>query len=202
MRRLAGLPAQSFLTTAAKPCLISNLNNPQLPPITQEAGILDIIDIVRVFTHNPFFLQYGLAGLFLNGLLSSVVPIPTELTATALLAGGTEKLWVFIALSSGSIIGGFLAYYLGRTGKLIFGRLHKKPNKQDEEKSQGLLMKYGWIAIFFCSWVPILGDVIPIVAGAKKYDFWKFAFAMASGKAIKVVAIVYISSFFATTFLH
>jgi membrane protein YqaA with SNARE-associated domain len=63
-------------------------------------------------------------------------------------------------------------------------------------------MKYGWLAIFLCSWVPVLGDVIPIVAGAKKYDFWKFALAMAVGKAIKVVAIVYISSFFATTFLQ
>jgi membrane protein YqaA with SNARE-associated domain len=160
------------------------------------------MDLVRAFTHNPFFLQYGLAGLFLNGLLSSIIPIPTELTATALLAGGEKKLMVFIALSSGSIIGGFVAYYLGRTGKTVFRHLHKKPGKQDEEKSHSLLLKYGWIAIFVCSWVPILGDVIPIVAGAKKYDFRKFAIAMSLGKAIKVIAIVYIGSFFATTFLQ
>jgi membrane protein YqaA with SNARE-associated domain len=38
----------------------------------------------------------------------------------------------------------------------------------------------------------VLGDVIPIVAGAKKYDFQKFAISMAAGKAVKVFAIVYI----------
>lgn len=168
----------------------------------KEAETVDIIDLIRAFIHSPFFLHYGLAGLFLNGLLSSIIPIPTELTATALLAGGERKMWVFIVLASSSIIGGFLAYYIGRTGKAVFARLYRKPNMQDEEKSHGLLMKYGWLAIFFCSWVPILGDVIPIVAGAKQYDLRKFAIAMPAGKVIKVAAIVYISSFLATTFLR
>lgn len=161
-----------------------------------------IIDLIQAFIHNPFFLNYGLAGLFLNGLLSSVIPIPTELTTAALLAGGESKPLVFIVLSSSSIIGGFLAYYLGRTGKTVCKYLHRKPNKQVEEKSHGLLSKYGWIAIFFCSWIPILGDVIPIVAGVKRYDFRKFAIAMFAGKVIKVVAIVYISGFFVTSFLQ
>jgi membrane protein YqaA with SNARE-associated domain len=160
------------------------------------------MDVIQAFIHSSFFLKYGLVGLFLNGLLSSVLPIPTELTATALLAGGESRLWVFIVLSSSSIIGGFLAYYLGRTGKTIFRNLNKKPNKQNEERSHSLLLKYGWVAIFLCSWIPILGDVIPIVAGAKQYDFRKFAVVMSAGKTIKVIAIVYISSFFATTFLR
>lgn len=142
-----------------------------------------------------------MVGLFLNGLLSSVVPIPTELTTIALLAGGESKLMVFIVLTTSCIIGGFVAYYLGRTGKTIFRRLHKKPKKQDEEKSHGLLAKYGWVAIFFCSWIPVLGDVIPIVAGTKKYDIRKFAVAMSVGKAIKILAIVYAGSFFTTSFL-
>ncbi len=156
-----------------------------------------------MFTHNPFFLEYGLAGLFLNGLLSSIIPIPTELTATALLAGGESRLGVFIVLSSSSIIGGFLAYYLGKTGKSLFGRLQKKPKRVEQEKSHALLLKYGWLAIFLCSWIPVLGDVIPIVAGGTGYDFRKFALAMSTGKMIKVVAIVYISSYLARTFfLH
>ena len=154
-----------------------------------------------MITHNPFFLKYGLIGFFLNGLLSSVVPIPTELTTFALLAGGESKLLVFIVLTASSIIGGFVAYYLGRTGKTIFKRLQKKPKKQDEEKSHGLLAKYGWIAIFFCSWIPILGDVIPIVAGSKRYDFRKFAIAMSTGKAVKILVIVFAGGYFTKSFL-
>jgi membrane protein YqaA with SNARE-associated domain len=162
-----------------------------------EVEILDIVRIVDGFLQNPIFLKYGLAGLFLNGLLSSVIPIPTELTTTALLAGGEAKLQVFVVLASGSIIGGFLAYYIGSTGKTIFRHFHKKPTKQDEERSHGFLLKYGWVGIFFCSWIPILGDIIPIVAGTKQYDLRKFAIAMSAGKALKILAIVYISNFFA-----
>jgi len=182
----------------------SNLNN-SLPSNCKAKKLQfwkNILDLVQAFIHSQSFLQYGLAGLFLNGLLSSVIPIPTELTATALLAGGEEKTWVFIVLASSSIIGGFVAYYVGRTGKTIFARLHKEPDLGHKEASHGLLVKYGWVAIFLCSWVPVLGDIIPIVAGAKKYDLWKFALAMSAGKAVKVVAIIYISSFLATTFLR
>ena len=163
---------------------------------------MNVVEIIQAITQNPFFLKYGMIGLFLNGLLSSIVPIPTELTTSALLAGGESKLSIFITLASSSIIGGFLAYYLGRTGNKLFKYFHKKPTEQNEERSHALLTKHGWIAIFFCSWIPILGDVIPIVAGAKKYNFKKFAIAMSAGKAIKVLAIVYISSFLTTTLLH
>ena len=163
---------------------------------------METATLINSFLHNPFFLQFGLIGLFLNGLLSSIIPIPTELTTTALLAAGEEKLSVFIVLSSSSILGGFLAYYIGRSGKTVFQHFHKKPNKEDEEKGHGFLLKYGWIGIFFCSWIPILGDVIPIVAGTKNYDIQKFAIAMSVGKALKVLAIVYISNFFAPLLLQ
>lgn len=47
-----------------------------------------------------------------------------------------------------------------------------------------------------------MGDVIPIVAGTKKYDIQKFAIAMSVRKALKVLAIVYISNFYAPPFLR
>jgi membrane protein YqaA with SNARE-associated domain len=163
---------------------------------------MDIIQIIETVTQNQLFLKYGLLGLFLNGLLSSVIPIPTEVTTSALLAGGEDGQTVFIVLTISSITGGFLAYYLGRTGNKIFKYFHKSPKKQDEERSRGLLLKYGWLAIFFCSWIPILGDVIPIVAGAKKYNFERFAIAMSAGKAVKALVIIYFSSLIATKFLQ
>jgi len=49
---------------------------------------------------------------------------------------------------------------------------------------------------------PIGGDVIPIIAGIKKYDLNKFIVAMVLGKTIKAVAIVYFLSLIAVTFFH
>src|SRR5215216_1833665 len=160
--------------------------------LLEEDVLLIIQELFNSIVHNPFFIKYGLIGLFLNGMLSSVVPIPTELTTSALLLAGHSKESVFIVLAISSIIGGFLAYYIGTGGNKLFNKLHKRPTQKDNEQGHKILTKYGWIAIFFCSWIPVVSDIVPIVAGAKKYDFKKFAISMAAGKTVKVFTIVYI----------
>jgi membrane protein YqaA with SNARE-associated domain len=86
-------------------------------------------------THNPFFLKYGLVGLFLNGLLSSVVPIPTELTTVALLAGGESKLMVYIVLTTSSIIGGFVASTISvELARQFSGACIKSPKNKMKRK--------------------------------------------------------------------
>lgn len=151
-----------------------------------------------------FFTKYGLLGLFLNGMLSSFVPIPTELTTAALLAAGENEMRVFIALTVGSIIGGFVAYYLGYTGYNLSHRIRKIARIDDHrnQRSYALLAKYGWLLIFISPWIPIGGDIIPIIAGIKKYDLNKFILAMVVGKTIKAVAIVYFLSLIVVTFFH
>lgn len=151
-----------------------------------------------------FFTKYGLLGLFLNGMLSSFIPIPTELTTAALLAAGENQFRVFIALTTGSIIGGVVAYYLGYTGNKLSHRIRKitRIDDQRSQRSYALLAKYGWVLIFISPWIPVGGDVIPIIAGIKKYDFKKFTVAMAIGKTIKAAAIVYFLTFILVTFFH
>jgi membrane protein YqaA with SNARE-associated domain len=159
-----------------------------------------------------FFTKYGLLGLFINGMLSSIIPIPTELTVSALLVAKNSILNVFIVLTVGSIIGGFFAYYLGYTGSRLALNLRHKKNMTvndnnnterrprfysykyysiDEQRSHTLLAKYGWLILFLSPWIPIGGDLIPLVAGAKKYNINKFIFFMALGKTVKALAIVY-----------
>lgn len=151
-----------------------------------------------------FFTRYGLLGLFLNGMLSSFIPIPTELTTIALLATGESESKVFIALTLGSTIGGVIAYYLGYTGNTLSRRIRKitRIDDQRSQRSYALLAKYGWMLIFISPWIPIGGDVIPIIAGIRKYDFKKFIVAMALGKTIKSAAIVYFLTFILVTFFH
>jgi membrane protein YqaA with SNARE-associated domain len=143
---------------------------------------------------NPFFVKLGLIGLFLNSLLSSVIPIPTELTISGLLLAGQSKTIVFTILVIGSIIGGFIAYYIGYGGIRFLNRLRKRPNKKGEYRSASLLKKYGWIILFISPWIPIIGDYIPIIAGATKYNFRLFSIAIVSGKVVKGVAIVFFGS--------
>ncbi len=155
-------------------------------------------DIMHFLFHNVIFIKYGLLGLFFNGMFSSFIPIPTEITISALLLSGTNMLDVFLVLIIGSIIGGYIAYYIGYNGRLL-KKLRKTPEKKHEEKSINIMTKYGWFTVIFISpWIPVLGDVVSIVAGTKKYNIVKYSIAMTTGKTVKAVAIV----FFGVHFIH
>lgn len=154
-------------------------------------------DIVHEIFSDALFLKYGLIGLFFNGMFSSFVPIPTEITTSTLLLGGAKPLDVFIALTTGSIIGGYIAYYLGYRGMLI-GKFRKAAPRY-EKKSISIMSKYGWNTIIFLSpWIPIVGDIVSIIAGTKKYNLIKYSLSMITGKVVKAVAIV----FFSVHFIH
>ncbi len=151
-----------------------------------------------------FFTKYGLLGLFLNGMLSSFIPIPTELTTATLIAAKENGARIFFVLTVGSVIGGFIAYYIGYTGVHLSHRLRKITRFDDKRSERGyaLLARYGWLLIFFSPWIPVGGDVIPIIAGIKKYNLNKFIVAMVLGKTVKALAIVYFLSLIVATFFH
>ncbi len=154
-----------------------------------------LADFINSILHDTLFIKYGLIGLFFNGMFSSFIPIPTEATISALLLGGANPVNVFLVLTIGSIIGGYIAYYIGYNGRLL-RKLRKTPEKY-QQKSMNIMTKYGWATIiFFSPWIPIFGDVVSIVAGTKKYNIVKYTIAMTTGKTIKAVAIVFLSSHF------
>ncbi|MGC2574778.1 MAG: VTT domain-containing protein [Candidatus Nitrosopolaris sp.] len=61
----------------------------------------------------------------------------------------------------------------------------KTVTEASEDKSTSLLKKYGWTILFISPWISIIGDYIPIVAGATKNNFRLFTIAIVSGKVIK-----------------
>ena len=153
-------------------------------------------DLINSIVHDALFIKYGLVGLFFNGMFSSFIPIPTELTISALLLGGANPVDVFLVLTTSSIIGGYIAYYLGFNGRLL-KKIRKTPEKKYEQKSVSIMTKYGWATIiFFSPWIPIVGDVVSIVAGTKKYNIVKYTIAMTTGKTVKAVAVVFFSVHF------
>jgi len=152
-------------------------------------------DVINAILHNTLFIKYGLLGLFFNGMFSSFIPIPTEVTISALLLGGVNPVDVFLVLTISSIIGGYIAYYIGYNGRLL-RKLRKTPEKY-QQKSMSMMTKYGWITIiFFSPWIPIIGDVVSIVAGTKRYSIIKYTIAMTTSKTVKAIAIVFLSFHF------
>ncbi len=143
---------------------------------------------------NTVFQEYGVLGLFLNSLLSATaIPLPTEILTSALLVGGENQFIIAIVLIAGSSIGGFINYFVGFGGNKLFVKFKNKKNQKDlkdQNKSHKILDKFGWSAIFFSSWIPVIGDLILISAGVKRFEFKKFVLFMIVGKIIKSVIIV------------
>ena len=141
---------------------------------------------------NNTFQEYGIIGLFINSLLSATaLPIPTEILTSALLMGGENIFLVAAALMIGSTIGGFFNYTIGFGGNKLFYKFRKNKQKKIEHvKGHRILDKFGWSAIFFASWIPVIGDLILISAGAKKMKFVKYSIFMISGKAFKTIIVV------------
>ena len=155
---------------------------------------LEYYQQVQDILANNTFQEYGVIGLFLNSLLSATaIPLPTEILTSALLIGGENIFLVGIALIAGSTVGGILNYFIGFGGNKIFNRFKQNKNKEiteNKKKHNKLLDKFGWSAIFFASWIPVLGDLILISAGAKKMKFVKFSFFMITGKIVKTIVVI------------
>jgi membrane protein YqaA with SNARE-associated domain len=78
------------------------------------------------------------------------------------------------------------------------GLLNKRKDEGKHSRYHQLLERYGWAIIFMSPWIPVLGDIIPLIAGAKRYDFKKFMIGIAAGKTVRVVAMIFLGSYLAS----
>ncbi|WP_253805609.1 VTT domain-containing protein [Nitrosopumilus sp. Nsub] len=154
--------------------------------------IIEYYQQIQEILSNNYFQEYGVIGLFLNSLLSATaIPIPTEILTSALLIGGENIFLVSLALIIGSVIGGILNYFIGFGGNKLFKKIKKETDiEKNEKKHNKILDKFGWSAIFFAAWIPVIGDLILISAGVKKMKLVKFSIFMVSGKIVKTIIVV------------
>jgi membrane protein YqaA with SNARE-associated domain len=196
-----------------------------------------ILEAINSFINNPFFVEYGKLGLFINGVFSTFIPFPPEVTAISLVLADNSRIEILVILVTSWIIGAALGYYAGLSGKklaVIFkvrrrerekpeeddaddnnkalskydhkihknatdgGRGHKKKDESKQSRYRQLLERYGWAIIFVAPWIPVLGDIIPAIAGAKRYDMKKFMIAISAGKTARAVVTIFLGSYLAS----
>ena len=157
-----------------------------LPPLTY------VCNAYLDFSKSSFLHEYGIFGLFINALLgASALPIPTEPLVSTLLSGGQNQYLIITTLIFGGSLGGIMNYGIGFGGNKFLNKLKDKKETEDHKKSHRLLDKFGWLVIFGSAWIPVIGDLLLISAGAKKMHFNKFVVLMIAGKSLRAIVVVF-----------
>ena len=130
------------------------------------------------------FFTALVAGTFLPFL-----PASSELVLTGLLAarqGDVSSL--IVAATVGNVLGAIINFFVGRYVSDLAGRRWFPVTEQQMERASTHFQRYGvWILLM--TWLPVLGDVISVVAGLLRTDFKLFLVLMSIGKFVRYVVI-------------
>ena len=129
----------------------------------------------------------SLASLFASSLLSStLLPGNSEVVLVAMLLSGVSQPWLLVVIATmGNSLGGLTNVILGR-----FFPLREKSRWQ--EKAVGWLKRYG-AATLLLSWMPVIGDLLCLLAGWMRISWGPVLFFLCLGKALRYVLLAWVT---------
>jgi membrane protein YqaA with SNARE-associated domain len=166
--------------------------------------MLVLLAIFKV--HLRWLWHLGGPGLILIGLVdNSLIPTPGGMDfATVLLSASHRDLWWYygIMATAGSMIGGYLAYRVGREG----GKegLERRFGKQRLEK---IYLKYeeaGFFTVFVPAIMPPPFPTAPflVAAGALNYPMKKYLAALAVARSIRYMGLAFVAFYSGRWIIH
>lgn len=129
----------------------------------------------------------SLASLFASSFLSStLLPGNSEVVLVAMLLSGVSQPWLLVLIATmGNSLGGLINVILGR-----FFPLREKSRWQ--EKAVGWLKRYG-AATLLLSWMPVIGDLLCLLAGWMRISWGPVLFFLCLGKALRYVLLAWVT---------
>ncbi|AOP92530.1 YqaA family protein [Enterobacter hormaechei] len=129
----------------------------------------------------------SLASLFASSFLSStLLPENSEVVLVAMLLSGVSQPWLLVLIATmGNSLGGLTNVILGR-----FFPLREKSRWQ--EKAVGWLKRYG-AATLLLSWMPVIGDLLCLLAGWMRISWGPVLFFLCLGKALRYVLLAWVT---------
>ncbi|MCP5078235.1 MAG: DedA family protein [Psychromonas sp.] len=133
-----------------------------------------------------------LITLFLSGFISStLLPGGSELLLIYYLNNNSENvLGYFFAVTAGNSLGAMVTYLMGYY--FYWGR---DKAQAKHKKATDFCKKYGVYSLLL-SWLPIVGDLLPLVAGWLKLPISKSILFIITGKALRYLLIIISTLYF------
>lgn len=139
-----------------------------------------------------FLAQFGYLGLFLSSFLAAtVVPFSSEAVLSFFIYH-QFNFFICIALATlGNWLGGMTGYYLGLLGKWEWLEKYLRVDRQKLERMKVRLERFGGYTAFF-SWVPFVGDLIPVALGVLRCQPLQVWVWMLVGKCLRYLVWGYL----------
>ncbi|MGL4725571.1 MAG: YqaA family protein [Scandinavium sp.] len=125
----------------------------------------------------------SLFSLFASSFLSAtLLPGNSEVVLVGMLIAGVSHPWLLVLIATmGNSLGGVTNVILGRLFPL-------RDNSRWREKAVGWLRRYG-AATLLLSWMPVIGDLLCLLAGWMRISWGPVLFFLCLGKALRYVVI-------------
>ena len=136
----------------------------------------------------PTYLAMIAVG-FVAGTFIPFVPASSEVFFAGLLATKNAEPAVLVAVATlGNVLGAVLNFVIGRQ---VAGLSDRKwfPATEPQLQFAGRQFNRWGVWILLMSWVPILGDLVTVVAGVLRTEFKQFLLLTSIGKFLRYAAI-------------
>jgi len=137
------------------------------------------------------FISYGMIGLFIISIISSIIPIPSEPVVFGLLGIGGNPILIFLILTIGSLFGAYICYHIGKRG--LSKIINIDNNKSHEKATHNYFREHSVLLLLISPWIPVFVNLAPLVAGIQNYDLKRFLFVISIANIIKSTGVVYLS---------
>lgn len=135
-----------------------------------------------------YFLLFGSAFL-----AATIMPFYSEIVLFALLREGGDPLALVGVATLGNTLGAVVNWVLGR----YLLRFRDRPwfyfSASQIDKAQRWFQRYGFWSLLM-AWMPIGGDALTLIAGILNVRLWLFLILVGTGKALRYVSVVYLST--------
>lgn len=137
-------------------------------------------------------MPYGLAGLFLASFMAStILPLGSEAFVILLISRGFNLFHVVVVASIGNYLGACTGYYIGLMGRTgVVEKYFGIPSARLEQAGTWF-GKYGSWSLLF-TWLPLVGDALPIAAGIMRLKFGIFSILVFAGKFFRYATLAYL----------
>ena len=135
-----------------------------------------------------------LGGLFLAAFAAAtMIPAQSEAVLVALILAGNQPIWLLLFLASvGNVLGSAVNWAMGRFLIRFADRPWFPFSQARMDNATGWYARWGHWSLL-ASWVPMIGDPLPLVAGVLREPFWRFVLIVTVAKSGRYMVLVWIT---------